>query len=63
MDITMKKKLKQWNWAGFTVILILCCAGAAGNKSIHSIADFLILVSTLGIPLALFVAWLSREEH
>jgi hypothetical protein len=58
----MKNKLKKWNWAGFTVILILCCVGAAGNKSIHSIRDFVILVSLIGLPFALFVAWMSRDE-
>jgi hypothetical protein len=55
-------KVKRWNWTLFGIVLLVCCIGALGNKSITNLKDGLILVVVFGIPIGLIWAWLTSDN-
>lgn len=55
--------MKKWNWALFVVIICVCCIGALGNKNTPDIKSAFILASVFGIPLGLFMAWLTKDDE
>lgn len=58
----IKKYLISLNWSGFFIVLLLCCGGAAMNKSVTSVLHGLILVGIIGLPAAIFVLFVGRKQ-
>lgn len=57
------RKFKKWNWTLLCVILLISCAGAASNKNIHTLLDGIIITFGFGIPIGLFMAWLTKDQN
>lgn len=53
--------MKKWNWGAFGMVMLICCIGVLGNKSVTNFIDGVILVSIVGLPIGLMWAWLSRD--
>ncbi len=53
--------LKKWNWSIFFVIVLVSCMGALSNKTIPDITSCFIVAGYFGIPVGLFMAWLTQE--
>ncbi len=55
-------RLKKWNWTAFWVIILVCCVGALGNKSITNIINCFIMAVIFGIPMGLLWAWMTSDN-
>lgn len=55
-------KLTNWNWNAFTLIFLLSALAIDIHFPSDNMKDFGVHILTTAIPLALFVAWMSRDK-
>ena len=58
----MREYLKKLNWSGFFILLVLTMLGAAANKHISCVIDWVFLVAIIGIPFSLLVLFIGKKD-
>ena len=54
--------MKRWNWSAFLVMFACAGAGAAGNKTINTFYEGVVIVLGFSLTVGLFLAWLTKDE-
>lgn len=56
-------RLKKWNWEGFCFMIILSAIAVAGNESVNTIIDWLIIMGCCGLPISLGFACITKNDE
>lgn len=58
----MLDKIKKLNWYGFSIVFLLCAAGATANKNVNSFLEWTMLMLIIGLPMSIVVLIIGREK-